>query len=301
MPNRRNTSEKRPPSPPSGCEAAPEAGAAGAACADGVELVLGFLDDSQKKFPRASFPSKVGGRPVFLYRDAAATPECRSCAAQLRFLVQLYAPVDAPHGQAFHRTLYLYVCVSPSCARASGGQCVHVLRAQLPRRNDMYPYNAGDAMPAVAGTSEVAASCAVCGGAASSRCAGCAGDAYCGRKCQRTDWRLGHKTACAARREGRDEEARKEAGELRERRRKSLFPEFGLETESWSDGEDEGSGSEEEDADGNAEKDAEVDGATMKLMAEKDGVAVGTMQDADAEELPEDMFQARAGNGTPVS
>lgn len=40
--------------------------------------------------------------------------------------------------------------------------------------------------------------CVTCGRAATSLCAACRADAYCGRECQAAAWRAGHRGACAA-------------------------------------------------------------------------------------------------------
>lgn len=40
--------------------------------------------------------------------------------------------------------------------------------------------------------------CAVCGEPGLSRCSRCGQAAYCSRACQKSDWKAGHKTACAA-------------------------------------------------------------------------------------------------------
>lgn len=309
-----------------------------------IELVLGFLEPSSTPFDRASFPSKAGGLPVFLHTLPASTPTCQLCGEPMRFLVQLYAPTDTSHGEAFHRSLYLYVCAEAGCARPSGAKCVRALRAQLPRRNTLYPYNAGDPPPAMAAEmATTQGACAVCGGLAKTRCSATR-EWYCGQKCQRRDWRMGNKEVCKARKEGREEDTRVAEETLREKRRMERFPEFGLETEAWSEGEESASGSdsdsEDEDAvSGSGSDDGEVagrdgdandpddptsvdaesrqteadsakaSGRTQPVPSDSDSEqpapaekptadpalagAAGTMQDASAEELPEELFAPR--------
>ena len=230
---------------------------------ESVELVLGFPDEEVRDFGRASFPSKIGGKPVFLLDVPADTPKCGRCERRMRFLCQLYAPVVAEHGQAFHRTLYVYFCDVAACSRAGGALSVAVLRAQLARRNGIYSFDGGGEV-AVELKSDV---CAVCGGSAVERCSACKCVAYCSVDCQRTDWKLGHKTVCKLRAEGKLEEMKRAGIVLEEARKRCRFREVAIGTEEWSDEESEDEGDE--------------------------GVAEvkGTMQDAGEEELPEELFR----------
>lgn len=83
---------------------------------------------------------QVGGQPVWLDPEHLPTKvTCRQCPndnkKSLRFICQLYAPVD-DMDRAFHRTLYVFAC--PSCCS------VRVLRAQLPAENSYYPNHEKD-------------------------------------------------------------------------------------------------------------------------------------------------------------
>mmetsp|Transcript_20114 Transcript_20114/g.26101 ORF Transcript_20114/g.26101 Transcript_20114/m.26101 type:complete len:412 (+) Transcript_20114:79-1314(+) len=91
----------------------------------------------------------VGGKPSWLSpltcTNAKKTQKdsidsllkCRACGSSLSFLLQVYAPKDGIE-QAFHRSLYVFVCRNkPSCVRSGKG--VQVLRAQLCRQNKFYP------------------------------------------------------------------------------------------------------------------------------------------------------------------
>jgi hypothetical protein len=52
---------------------------------------------------------------------------CAHCAQPLRFLLQVYAPLDDV-AHAFHRTLYVFCCENGSCLSHAGS--MRVLRAQ---------------------------------------------------------------------------------------------------------------------------------------------------------------------------
>ena len=115
---------------------------------------------------------QVGGRPVWL--DPEHVPRsipCLNCCnsskdsdeknennnnnnkesnnvkqtpRQMRFICQIYAPVDFDDGRAFHRSLYVFAC--PDCcglSMASGGitSGIRVLRCQLPAENPYFPAN----------------------------------------------------------------------------------------------------------------------------------------------------------------
>ena len=87
---------------------------------------------------------KAGGFPVWLDPSAAPPPSsltCGRCAKVMTFLVQVYAPLDpdVSHGDAFHRSLYLFCCRDRACVRQGRG--VKAVRCQLPRENPIY---AGD-------------------------------------------------------------------------------------------------------------------------------------------------------------
>ncbi|KAK7724886.1 hypothetical protein SLS57_004157 [Botryosphaeria dothidea] len=108
------------------------------------------------------------------------------------------------------------VLVTPVCGKA---ECGEVARRRV--RCAMEEEGVGDGegeervVPA-AGPEDPR--CRVCGrGEGTRRCAGCGVVRYCGRECQRQDWRGGHKRVCAAWaalvEEGRAEEARQRAEE----------------------------------------------------------------------------------------
>jgi len=104
---------------------------------------------------------KIGGvqswlNPLHIPQNPIYCSDCPdSKKTKMRFLAQLYCPVDdddedEDDNQAFHRSLYVYVCPE-SChskPNSNGNEnCggVRVLRCQLPRSNPFYPYENDDA------------------------------------------------------------------------------------------------------------------------------------------------------------
>ncbi|CAI6005739.1 unnamed protein product [Closterium sp. NIES-64] len=81
-------------------------------------VLLGFVQKPSHDWSleRHRFPSKVGGAPAYL--DPLNVPSdallCHFCSQPLRFLLQVYAPVDS-EPSAFHRTLFLFACRHLHC------------------------------------------------------------------------------------------------------------------------------------------------------------------------------------------
>ena len=161
------------------------------------------------RLTRAYFPSKVGGRPAWLnpqHIPTASQLTCAHCGEVMDFLLQLSAPIRAVDA-TFHRTLFLFVCHRQSClARHSYSQpAVLCYRSQLPRRNAYYSYDpppklksSGKETTEAAVESECGgnALCVVCGVRGASVCSACKNVWYCGKRCQKRDWKHGHKQAC---------------------------------------------------------------------------------------------------------
>lgn len=110
---------------------------------------------------------QLGGRPSWLVPDQIPKPlKCTHCETPLLFLGQIYAPLE---GEAFHRSLYVFVC--NTCETPSS---VRVLRAQLHQVNPYYPNQVSEVeevnwqqhQPSAHG----ARCCAVCGHASTLRC-----------------------------------------------------------------------------------------------------------------------------------
>ena len=173
---------------------------------------LGFVSPPSHllRLTRAYFPSKVGGRPAWLnpqHIPTASQLTCAHCGDVMDFLLQLSAPIRAVES-TFHRTLFLFVCHRQSClARHSYSQpAVLCYRSQLPRRNAYYSYEpppklqrTGNTKAETPAESECGgnALCAVCGMKGASVCSACKNVWYCGKRCQKRDWKHGHKQTCS--------------------------------------------------------------------------------------------------------
>mmetsp|Transcript_22886 Transcript_22886/g.53563 ORF Transcript_22886/g.53563 Transcript_22886/m.53563 type:complete len:416 (+) Transcript_22886:43-1290(+) len=107
------------------------------------DLLVGYFgdavaEDQRHLFTRHFFPSKVGGRAAWLIpkgipsRAEGGCLQCCKCGSPLRFLLQVYASRGDELAEAFHRTVYVFVCTS--CQPNE----VRVFRAQLPQANEFY-------------------------------------------------------------------------------------------------------------------------------------------------------------------
>ena len=104
---------------------------------------LGFVEESQdpeEDFSSHNFPSKVGGKPVWLDPVGLPAPDqllCNECHKPCIFLLQVYAPhTDDP--ATYHRSLYVFMCRDPACSKPGSAKSFRVLRCQLPKRNPYY-------------------------------------------------------------------------------------------------------------------------------------------------------------------
>ena len=112
------------------------------------KVELGFVEKTEcpEELTSPYFPSKVGGRPSWLDPTLLPTPEqtaCSVCSLPRTFLLQVYAPLEDTPG-AFHRTLYLFVCLNPSCHQRNSSRGFGVFRSQLPKNNSFYNEVSGD-------------------------------------------------------------------------------------------------------------------------------------------------------------
>jgi len=163
---------------------------------------LGFLETDYEAWEVESrhFPSKVGGKPAWLdLKDlpSVSQMECQHCHRPRKFLLQVYAP-DNNLSQAFHRTIFLFICTNNSCWVESRTP-VLVLRSQLGRENDFYPSEPPEGCVSWRPDLVVGVDCAVCcvcGARGESWCSRCRAVSYCGQLHQKMDWKAGHKIAC---------------------------------------------------------------------------------------------------------
>ncbi len=100
------------------------------------EIYLGFPEKPQKgDFDYENFPSKIGGKPVWLYppTDLDLNFFKCDCKRDLFFLLQVYCPLEELK-HTYHRVLYVFYCFV--CWKKSNS--VKVLRMQLPENSDYY-------------------------------------------------------------------------------------------------------------------------------------------------------------------
>lgn len=289
-------------------------------------IVLGFTEDATENTNRPEqFASKVGGRPVWLYRGqhlGPKAPRCEACGQIEKFLCQIYAPIDEGpigHEGAFHRMLYVTVCTSSGCTARKDGKGATVLRAQLPRDNPFYPFTAISDDDDVSddkdcekehvheenehdedchtvrmnktghGTDDsLKDECALCGFWGELICGGCRMARYCSKQCQRIDWKLGHSTICRGGKCDNVEQRSIKEEAVKESRRKWRLPELEIVTDQHCTPPT--SDYEESDDDGSDGEEVEVDASSCLA-----GTIGGSMQDATQEELPEDLFKQQMG------
>lgn len=156
---------------------------------------LGYLETAEaKKLHPRWFPSKAGGKPAWLTLEDLPTTEelvCKSCSHQTIFLVQIYAP-DEPIIDAFHRTIYIFICRNKDC----NDRTILAFRTQLPRINVYYPYNAPSDTDDHFNVEEILYLCSVCGCDGTKQCSKCHKARYCTKEHQVVDWKNGHKRNC---------------------------------------------------------------------------------------------------------
>ncbi|KAF9415010.1 hypothetical protein HW555_007277 [Spodoptera exigua] len=164
------------------------------------KIDIGFLEEKSNWLLHPKyFPSKVGGKPAWLNLQDLPSPNelsCKKCDEPLVFLCQIYAPYEESD-DAFHRTIFLFICRNGSCCQINSSDNLKVLRCQLPRKNDFYsfePYEEiesedfpMDKWPRL---------CNLCGCKGPSHCSKCKKTYYCSRKHQILDWQKGHKQIC---------------------------------------------------------------------------------------------------------
>ncbi|CAN8024848.1 hypothetical protein HPB47_000012 [Ixodes persulcatus] len=188
---------------------------------------LGFLEKCEPWAVKSKyFPSKVGGKPAWLHLKNIPDGErlsCQNCGEPCAFLLQVYAPIDDVDS-AFHRTLFVFVCVAPGCLNKNKTGSFIILRSQLPRINSFYEQEPpieteeGSDSPSASDFSKL---CVVCGALGNKTCAKCRSRNYCSKSHQVTDWKSGHKSQCGSQTDHPATSATTRA----------LFPEYELITE----------------------------------------------------------------------
>ncbi|KAH7463828.1 Programmed cell death protein 2 [Phytophthora ramorum] len=137
---------------------------------------------------------QVGGRPSWLCPSIPSTEQlaCTECKCPLAFLLQIYCPLDDEE-DAFHRSLYVFVCRSAGCGRQGEGTA---FRLQLPKDNAFYAAESGATQ--LKQVDIKVDLCALCGQRATFTCSACHVAQYCCKAHQKDHWTAGgHKQTCA--------------------------------------------------------------------------------------------------------
>ena len=125
---------------------------------ENVTVDLGFCEDEYKGSIKKMIHTHtnknwvmwdgghVGGKPIWLNPNKKPSKKqlaCNVCGANMLFLLQLYAPIDDEihKPNAFHRTIYAFCCKNEKCLKKGGHNGFRIIRSQLPRKNDIYPYD----------------------------------------------------------------------------------------------------------------------------------------------------------------
>jgi pre-rRNA-processing protein TSR4 len=167
-----------------------------------TEYQLGFIEEGLNALHheedwREWDGGKVGGLPVWLNPAELPAPEtmlCATCEEPMKFLLQIYCPLDDIDA-AFHRSMYVFCCKKSSCV--SEGR-VLVLRTQLPKVNPYYALDPGSDLEVekkAALAPVLPKLCGLCGCAGRLQCTKCKSEHYCCKSHQKLHWKH-HKESC---------------------------------------------------------------------------------------------------------
>ena len=105
-------------------------------------MELGFLEEPEDGRSDI-FPSKIGGKPVWLDRQSLPTDEsltCQQCGKPLVFLLQIYTPEEDDLAEKEKpRTLFLFMCGDPKCYSPGCASSFIVLRCELNTLTESHP------------------------------------------------------------------------------------------------------------------------------------------------------------------
>lgn len=188
------------------------------------------------------FTSKIGGRPSWLNffnlplaketvhvtnNNDTSPPvrlECNNCKEQLKFLLQLYAPISDDSkfydklesvDEAFHRILYVFICSNKECLPVNS-RGIKVYRSQLKLNNDFFSSTPPPALDSSKNEKNqkqaddyllshyknlyeknLLSNCVICGLLSTKKCAKCSFSHYCSQSHQIFDWtKENHKEVC---------------------------------------------------------------------------------------------------------
>lgn len=107
-----------------------------------MTIDLGFAEQCESwRLESRFFPSKIGHRPSWLHLTNIPAEQdllCEYCKEPCIFLCQVYAPYEE-NENAFHRTIFVFVCKKAECSRSNENGNLKVFRSQLTRVNEFYP------------------------------------------------------------------------------------------------------------------------------------------------------------------
>ena len=114
--------------------------------------------------------------------------------------MQVYCPRDQ-QPDAFHRTLFLFVCRNPACCSPNDAANFTVFRSQLPRVNQFFsadppPDDPSEYVGVTPSAGKYQSLCVVCGCVGTKQCSQCHSANYCGKEHQSRHWKAGHKKTC---------------------------------------------------------------------------------------------------------
>ncbi|XP_055378364.1 programmed cell death protein 2 [Condylostylus longicornis] len=160
---------------------------------------LGFAEECELPWLLLNrhFPSKIGGKPAWLDLENFPTyneMKCPVCKEPRVLLCQIYCPIDEKE-ECFHRTIFVFVCKTESCYQENSSENILVLRSQLRRHNEYYPYEPPDENIELPELNCFKSLCSVCGCHGPLLCSRCKGITYCSSTHQRADWKY-HKQIC---------------------------------------------------------------------------------------------------------
>ncbi|KAI8325600.1 hypothetical protein GQ54DRAFT_326946 [Martensiomyces pterosporus] len=227
-------------------------------------VTLGYAEPVDDEFLTETFSSKIGGKPKWLDPTRPLTVDkvlCDECQRPMTLLMQLYAPEDEPV-EAFHRTLYVFICRNGTCHRSSASRCMRVYRSQIAEENDIYEEREADNDDddvewVMSPNANPANACTVCGLAGTKACSKCHTTYYCSREHQIADWEAGHRSQC----NGEGSAGRDQTAEHKRRLVRMLYPEQVIASEEEvfeDDNEDEGSDDDDEDNEGITAEDGAI-------------------------------------------
>lgn len=160
---------------------------------DETGVQIGYLEPVEKPLHinASHFPSKVGGKPMWLNPKEALSVEdvqCGVCQEAMYLLLQLYTPFEEIQ-HAYHRYLYVYICANGACHQKDKDKPYKVWRSQLPKNTALYDKKARMCTP------KGAPLCILCGVLGSKICSRCHAVHYCSKAHHASDWSL-HKSEC---------------------------------------------------------------------------------------------------------